>query len=138
MAINTLIKEAIEVFLNNEKALLEGSFASPLLEKSKFKAQINDIISTSVTAVYKHPEVIQKELAGYSILHELLDKLSYAIERTYRGEERQYDKLLLANFSILPEKQKTVYEQQLLACQKVAQLSDAQALHGASKLKGNI
>ena len=45
LAINTLIKDAIDVFVSNEEAILAGTFAVSLLDKSKYAAQITDIIS---------------------------------------------------------------------------------------------
>mgnify|MGYP000740058138 CR=1 FL=1 len=35
-----------------------------MLEKSKYEAQINDIIKISVNKIYRSKEVIEKEIAG--------------------------------------------------------------------------
>src|SRR5699024_1012769 len=43
LAINTLIQDAVAVFLQNEEAILNGNFHQSLLDKSRYKAQIDDI-----------------------------------------------------------------------------------------------
>src|SRR5690554_3969962 len=44
LAINTLISDAIAIFIENEKTILKGEFTFSLMDKSKFKAQIEDIL----------------------------------------------------------------------------------------------
>src|SRR5690554_7864446 len=57
LAINTLIKEATSNFIKYEKLILKGEFSSPLLAVSDYKAQIKDIIETSVAKIYRSEEV---------------------------------------------------------------------------------
>ena len=72
LAINTLINEVVHIFMNNEEAILKGDFQTALLDKSKYEAQINDIIKISIENIYRSDEVIDKEIAGYEILKSLL------------------------------------------------------------------
>ena len=51
LAINTLIKEAVQIFVENEEEILNGNFESSLLSKSKFKSQMKSIIEVSVEKV---------------------------------------------------------------------------------------
>ena len=44
LAIGSLINEAVDIFMKNEEAILNGNFDCALLDKSKYEAQINDII----------------------------------------------------------------------------------------------
>ena len=60
LAINSLIKDAVRVFTENETDILNGSFGSALLERSQYKAQIKDIIDLSIEKIYCSEEVIQK------------------------------------------------------------------------------
>src|SRR5699024_7809053 len=48
LAINALIKDAVNIFITHEEAILKGEFDCALLDKSRYKAQIDDIISLSV------------------------------------------------------------------------------------------
>ena len=40
LAINTLISDATDTFIKHESEILEGNFSTSLLDKSKYKAQI--------------------------------------------------------------------------------------------------
>jgi dGTPase len=73
LAIGVLINETIAIFLANEEAILEGAFEKYLLDKCKYEAQINDILKISVAKTYKSTEVVEKEVAGYRIIADLLD-----------------------------------------------------------------
>src|SRR5210317_1548713 len=53
LAINTLVAEATTIFIDNEEAILKGDFSHSLLNKSRYKAQIDDIIKISVEKIYK-------------------------------------------------------------------------------------
>jgi dGTPase len=56
-----LINDAVKVFIDNEEAILKGiPFA--LMDKSKYKAQMDDIISISVNKYLSKQEVIEKRL----------------------------------------------------------------------------
>ncbi|HCO85864.1 MAG TPA: dGTPase, partial [Arenibacter sp.] len=52
-------------FIENEDAILKGEFSVSLMDKSKFKAQIQDILTLSVQKIYRSQEVLEKEIAGY-------------------------------------------------------------------------
>src|SRR5699024_10274487 len=86
LAINTLVNEVVSIFIANEEAILKGDFNTALLDKSKYKAQIADIIRLSVDKVYNSREVINKEIAGYKMLETLLDDYTTALENYYNGE----------------------------------------------------
>ena len=73
LSINTLINEAVEIFIENEDDILNGKFNVALLKKSKFKPQIADIMKISIEKIYESKEVIEKEVAGYNIINKLLD-----------------------------------------------------------------
>ncbi|WP_083477102.1 dGTP triphosphohydrolase, partial [Lacinutrix algicola] len=72
LAIGALIEEAIDMFMKNEEAILAGTFSEGLLDKSKYEAQIDDIIKLSVEKIYQSTEVVDKEIAGYGVLSTLL------------------------------------------------------------------
>jgi dGTPase len=94
LAIGTLIEDAVRIFMDNEEAILEGAFAKALLDKSKYEAQIQDILKISISNIYQSQEVIEKEIAGYEILTTLLDVRCKALKET----PTHYDKLILKIF----------------------------------------
>src|SRR5210317_141742 len=72
LAINTLINEAVSVFMANEDDILSGQFSKALLDKSKYEAQINDIIQLSISKIYQSEEVVNKEISGFEVISKLL------------------------------------------------------------------
>lgn len=129
LAIGNLINDAVRVFVENEEAILKGEFLYALTDKSKYKAQIDDIIKLSVKNIYQSREVIEKELSGYQIINNLLDKFITAYNNNYEGKATNYDKLLL---KILPEKyhleKETLYERLLHICHFISMLTDGKAV----------
>lgn len=137
LAINTLITDAVKVFVENEEAILNGQFDVSLIDKSAYEAQINDIISLSVEKVYRSSEVLEKEIAGYKIISDILEVYSGALIREKNEKTSNYDKLMLQT---LPDQYKTeeesVYKILLNCCCFVASLSDSMAVHIHRKITG--
>ena len=129
LAIGNLINDAVKVFIENEEAILDGKFPFALMDKSKYKAQMDDIIKLSVKKIYNSREVIEKELSGYQIINNLLDKFVTAHNNKYDGIPTNYDLLLL---KILPEKyhldKENLYDRLLHICHFVSMLTDGNAL----------
>jgi len=139
LAINTLIAEAVSIFVDNEAAILDGSFATSLLDKSKFVPQIDDIIQISVKKIYKSNEVISKEIAGYSILAKLLEAYTTAIVNDMQGNASNFDTLLLSSLkNHFHLNDSSLYERLMSCCSYVASLTDGNALDEFKKLQGYI
>ncbi len=138
LAISTLIGEAATIFIENEAAILNGTFSEALLAKSQYKAQIADIIKISIQKVYQSNEVMEKEIAGYTILTTLLDAFTTASENYSNGETRHYDKLLLQMFDVDFNKSQSVYEYLMESCSYISRLTDGNALQIFQKIKGNL
>lgn len=139
LAINTLINEAVEIFLSNEEAILTGTFDKSLLDKCKYEAQINDIIKISVAKIYKSKDVVEKEVAGYKIIADLLDVFVNALNNNHIGMSSNYDKLVL---NVLPNEYKTasesIYNRIMQVCSFVSKMSDSYAIRLHKKLNGNL
>lgn len=137
LAINTLIEDAVTVFLENEEAILAGEFSISLLDRSHYKAQIEDIIQLSVDKIYRSPGVIEKEIAGYKIISDILEVYTGALVRQKEGKPTNYDKLLIET---LPDAYRmtegSIYTVLLNSCCFVASLSDSAAVHIHNKISG--
>jgi dGTPase len=137
LAINSLIQAAVKIFIDNEAAILKGTFDVSLLDKSKYKAQIEDIISLSVKNIYQSKEVVQKEVVGHRAISVLLQHYCHAAVRSFEGKANTHDKLIL---SLVPEGTPmagvTLYETLLNASCFVASLSDGKALRMAQDIGG--
>ena len=139
LAIGTLIQEAAAVFLENEQAIMDGTYGISLLEKCKYEAQINDILQLSISKIYNSTEVVEKEVAGYKILADLLEVFVKAVNTTFEGTASNYDALI---FKLLPEElQKTpdkLYDRILMVCSYIASMSDGYAIVLHKKIKGDL
>ena len=139
LAIGVLIEEAVQLFVANEEAILGGTFTGALLDKSKYQAQINDIIKISVSNVYQSQEVIEKEIAGYKILSALLETFTTAVENYHRGGGlRHYDNLILSYFDPSIKAPQSVYQYVMACCNYVSRLTDSNALQIFQKINGKI
>ena len=138
LSINTLIKECAEIFMKNEAEIIQGVFQSSLLDRSKYKAQISDIIKISVENIYESKEVIEKEIAGYNLISVLLESYITAANNMHGGNPNSYDKLIL---SLLPKtidlNKPDLYSRILEICHYIASFSDSQALLVYKKITAN-
>ncbi len=139
LAINTLINEAVDIFLANETTILQGDFDKSLLNKCKYEAQINDIIKLSISKIYKSKEVVEKEVAGYRIIADILDVFVTALNNKFKGIPTNFDVLVL---NLLPKEYHTsstnLYHRIMKICSYVSSMSDSYAIRIHKKLTGNI
>ena len=137
LAINTLINEVVAIFIKNEEAIVKGEFKTAMLDKSKYEAQINDIIKISVEKIYRSPEVIDKEIAGYEVIKKLLQVYINAVNNKFNGTPSNYDKLILNRLpATINLNQERLYERLLHVCHYVSLLSDSKAILNYKKIKG--
>lgn len=138
LAIGSLINDAVAVFMENEQAILAGEFPFALMDKSQYKAQMNDIIQISIKNVYQSKEVIQKEVMGYKIINNLLDAFCMAYNKKVNGTASNYDELLL---ELLPERfqfqKENLYDRLLHICHFVSLLTDGKALELYKTIQAN-
>ena len=121
----------------HEEDILSGDFKRSLLEKCRYEAQMSDIIQLCVDKVYQSSQVIEKEIAGYQVISDLLDVFITAANNKQRNAASNYDKLILM---MMPEKYQNLpgdlYERVLRICNLVANYSDSQAILLHKKIKG--
>jgi len=135
LSINTLIEDAVRIFLENEEQIRAGDFSVSIMDKSKYKAQIDDIIKISVEKIYKSDEVIEKEITGYHVLQYLLDTFITAVENHHNGSLSNYDKLIL---KVLPQNvdysTEYLYKRLMNITNYISRLSDSKAVILFNKL----
>ena len=100
---------------------------------------MNDIIKLSVEKIYQSNEVIEKEVAGYKILSDLLDVFITAVNNSFENKASNYDKLVIR---LLPENyrqtKETLYDRIFSICSFISSMSDGYALLLNKKIKGEI
>ena len=130
LAINNLIVDSVDQFLKNYQNIMTGQYPHALLDKSKYKAQMEDIISISKEKVYRSENVLKKEIIGYKIINSLLKNITTAALNKFQNKETSYDKLVLRlipkNYPIVDEK--SIYKTFLNSACFVASLSDSKAM----------
>jgi dGTPase len=135
LAINTLINEAVRIYIENEDKILDGSFEKSLMSTSNFKAQMDDIIDISVQKVYKSKEVIEKELTGYKVLNFLLKTFTSSVINWRDDKVNAFDELAL---ECIPKeylnKDTDLYSSLLDVSCFIASLTDGLALEWYKKL----
>ena len=106
------------------------------MDKSKYVAQIDDIISLSIEKVYHSPEVLQKEIVGYKVITTLLEAFTTAAVHEFKGIADAYDQLILRLVPAgTPFVSRTLYSTLLNATCYVASLSDGKAMELSKKIK---
>ncbi len=137
LAINTLIADAVRIFMDNENNILNGTFDTALLDRSQYKAQIADIIDLSVERIYRSEEVIEKEIAGYRILADILEVFTNALIREQQGKASNYDRLMIGLLPpVFRNTNASTYRILLNTSCFVASLSDGSAVHIHNKITG--
>jgi len=106
-----------------------------LLDKSKYKAQMDDIIAISVDKVYRSDEVLQKEIVGYKVISTLLSAFCTAAANKLQNSTTAYDELILRLVPQgTPMVENSLYKTILNASCFVASLSDGKAMELAKKM----
>lgn len=138
LSIQALIQDAVRIFVENETAILQGSFSTSLLSKSTFKPQIKDIIALSIEKIYESREVLEKELAGYKVISNILDVFTTALMNQRSNMMSNFDKILLqsVSYAVHNIQELSVYELLLDASCFVASLSDSAAVNLHNKIVG--
>ncbi len=139
LGINVLLQEVKKLFLDAENSILSGTQPNDLISASAYTKQLNDISKLSVTHFYKASEVIDKEIAGYQMLSDILKASSDALVHLFEGRCSVYDKLLLSQ---IPEEYKSnidsIYDALMASSCFTASLSDSQAIALSKTLRGLI
>ena len=123
------------MFVNNEQAILDGTFTGSLIKKLPAQSA-NAYALCSETAferIYRSPEVLDVELAGYKIITTLLEHFVDAVI----NPDKAYSKQLLHR---IPEQYETkapdVYGRLLAVLDYISGMTDVYALDLYRKITG--
>jgi dGTPase len=140
MAIGELIDASTEIFLSNEKDILEGKFDHALTDLCTYKEALTQITKISVERIYRARHVVEIEASGHQILPGLLEEFSKTGEyMLLKKSSRKYENMALllppeVRFSI---QQNSEYYQMLRQIVDfVSGLTDKHALSLYRKIKG--
>ncbi len=138
LAINTLINDCVELFMKNEDAILQGTFEKALMDVSRFKPQVDDILGITIDKVYRSNEVMNKEIGGYKVIQDILHVIVAACLNDLEGEATPYDKLILRSCPELHLDSNSIYGRLLDCCCYVASLTDSKSLKLFEIINGHV
>ncbi|WP_196601811.1 deoxyguanosinetriphosphate triphosphohydrolase [Gloeocapsopsis dulcis] len=131
-AIHKLITEVKQVFLDNEKQILSGSFDSPITSQIESGFKLKEIIDLTRKNVYEACEVVEVKVAGYEVIGGLLEEFVNAV--TNNNLSKSYlTKKLLPNFKDNDEK---LYQKILQVTDYISGMTDSYAVSLFKKIKG--
>ena len=140
LAIGVLIQQASDVFLDNEEAILNGSFEESLIDLVPAAATMEEIKRISVEKIYRSQVVLETEIAGFEVLGGLLDTfISAAWYKKFDSANfspRHRSSLRLLPEGYWPEEKETVYELAMSCIDYVSGLTDSHAVSLYRKIKG--
>ncbi len=92
MAISALIQQTVEVFLDHETRLLDGSFDRSLTWEIPSHALLTDIQKISLEKIYRSHTVIEKEVAGFEVINGLLSAFAEPVFLQASGQKLNWRK----------------------------------------------
>ena len=140
LAINELINQSVEVFLQNEEAMLHGDFDQSLTDLLPSAKTLNEIKKVSVHKIYRSKIVVEKEVAGYEVLNGLLEILIGSLQGHLKGTPIKYHKMVMLTLpdSIQEANKQPVYNAVRTMLDYISGMTDKHALALYRKLKGMV
>ena len=134
--IGVLVEECTQVFLENEQAILDGTFSGSLIKHisdTPRQAYCN-CAELSKEKIYRSRDVLEVELAGFRIISTLLDLMVEAVQ----NPDREYSKLLIDRVSSQYDiKAPDIYNRILAVLDYISGMTDVYALDIYRKINGN-
>ncbi|MDR0977040.1 MAG: deoxyguanosinetriphosphate triphosphohydrolase [Prevotellaceae bacterium] len=134
--VGLLIAECTQAFLQNEAAILDGTFTGSLIRhiSSRPQAAYARCSEVSYKKIYRARAVIDIELAGFRIISTLLELMIEAVA----SPEKVYSQLLINRVSSQYNiKGETLYERVQAVLDYISGMTDVFALDLYHKIKGN-
>lgn len=132
-AINQLANEVHSAFLDLETEMLAGEDPSALSERIDSSQALEAITEFTRETCYRDQGVLQIELAGYNILHSLLNDLVPAVLSNKRTLEQ---KKLLTVIPIAPTEEMSDYDRLLRVTDYLSGMTDSYAVALHHRLTG--
>lgn len=124
-AINRLAHEVVEVFLDREAALVSGDVDTPISEQIPSAESLEALTAFARKTCYDSKGVLEIELAGYNVLHSLLDRLVPAVLSDDRSKETRK---LLTVVPVAPAPETPNYERLLRVTDYLSGMTDSYAV----------
>jgi len=141
LAIRSLIQQCVEVFIANEGNLLNGSFDAAITDNIPSTHILKKIQVLSLEKIYKSTPVIEREVAGFEVIHGLLNAfipsmLTYHILKRKNWHHDSLLRLLPTDYRLDLQQAETSYEQLRIVLDYISGLTDSHALALFRNIKG--
>lgn len=141
LAIGDLMEDCAKVFLDNEEAILNGTFDQALADQCASKAALKQIIKVSVDNIYRARQVVEIEAAGHEVLPGLLDEFTraghYLLLKKRSGKYNNLQHLIPPDIrGSIERPDTTVYSMLRSILDFISGLTDRHALGLYRKIKG--
>lgn len=139
LAINILIGQVVDHFVEKEEDVLVGDFDAALIEGIDASAALAAIKQVSINRIYRSRVVLEKELAGFEVMEGLLSTLVQAIIEFTDNKELLRTKTLLR---LLPEEltmalsRNELYSNLRVTLDYISGMTDSHALAMYRRIKG--
>ncbi len=136
MAINHLTTRTSEVFLNNQDAIMNGTFSGSLVKNlpEKIETEYEESSDMSVKKIYNNRSVVKVEITGYNVLKTLVEEFLQAT----MDPKSNYSRKLL---QLIPEQYKTetstTYEKCRSTLDFISGMTDLYAMDLYKLIKGD-
>lgn len=133
MAIYQLISQCVDKFIEVEKELLKGAFDLALTEEIRSASILKKIQEISFEKIYKSKPVIEREIAGFEVLHGLLQTFVSALLNLKSGEKLTWHnssllRLLPDDFLFEIKQSDSLYDALLVLLDYISGMTDSHAL----------
>jgi dGTPase len=139
-AINDLVNDVAEAFLQNEKLIIDGCFNEELINAISKSKPLKQIEKISVGKIYRHRSVVEREAAGYEVLGGLLDTFISAYNEHHNKNLSPKNRTII---NLLPKrifygenKNQHLYLRLLRIIDFVSGMTDSYAVSIFRKIKG--
>ena len=135
--INQLVYRMHDIFLENQRALLDGTLSRPLMDylPERERKLMKEIDNFSVQQIYNHRSVVEIEVAGFNVIGALLDHFAGAVFQPGSGKSSKLLKLIPLQFGVDTNSQ-SLYANLQGVVDYVAGMTDLYAMDLYKKIKG--
>ena len=132
-AINKLVVEVAQLFLDWEPSILKGEFDQALVGQSRFADILKTIEVRTSASVFHHPNVVRIKVAGYEVLGGLLTEFLTAI---YQDNKKSQLVRYMLPEQFSPAPNQSNYAKMLNITDYIAGMTDLQATLLFQQLRG--
>lgn len=134
LAISQLIQECVELFLENEEAILTGEFDGALTEHIPCARALEAISKLSIEKIYRSKQVLEREAGGFEVIGRLMEAFCMASYTKYY-DDTQHTPRMKSVYRLLPQaiqsklkQSNSAYELLLINMDFISSLTDSYAI----------